>query len=174
MSEYLYSLAMSWALWAAVAVLLVSLLGYLPFADNLPIVGPYARVARLVAFLTFGLVCALVDRRSADARSEIAQLKRDLSFAETQIQNNAATAADKARLADASATAALAADMKANTYEQWLALQPASKCVGDDLDGDDVRWLSDIRPRRETRRPDKSGGFHFPRLRGIGKEARNP
>jgi hypothetical protein len=174
MSEYLYSLAVSWALWAAVAVLLVSLLGYLPLADKVPIVGPYARVARLVAFLTFGLVCALVDRRSADARSEIAQLTRDLSFAQTQIQNIAATAADKARLANASATAALVADMKANTYEQWLALQPARKCDDDDLDSDDVRWLSDIKPRRETGSANRPGGFTFPRLRGFGKETANP
>lgn len=174
MSDYLYSLAVSWALWAAVAVLLVSLLGHLPLAEKLPIVGPYARAARLVAFLTFGLVCALVDRRSADARSEIAQLTRDLNFANAQIQNNAATAADKVRLTDASATAALVADMKVNTYEQWLSLQPARKCDDDDLDSDDVRWLSDIKPRRETGSAKRPGGISLPRLRGFGNKAANP
>jgi hypothetical protein len=168
MTDWLWSLATSWALWVAVAVLLVALVvGYLPFLDKFPIIGPYVKVARFVAFLTFGLVCALLDRRSADARAEIAQLKRDLSFAELQISNNAATADEKARLAAASLSAAAGAQLKANTYEQWLATRPGAGCA---LGDDDLARMQDIKPRRAVSGgTGKAVGQPLSRLRGFGE-----
>lgn len=164
MTDWLWSLATSWAQWVAVAVLLVSLVGYFPFADKIPIVGPYARVARLVAFLSFGLVCALVDRRSADGRAEIARLRVDLAFSEMQLSNQLAAAAVKAKLADASAAAAVDAQMKANDYETRLSAHPVGDCG---LDDDDISGMQNIRPRRAG--AVNRGGADPSRLRRIGE-----
>jgi hypothetical protein len=164
--------------WAATSHIVLSIVagmllatlvvGYLPFGERLPIIGPYVRVARFASFLLFGLLCALLDRQSADTRSEIAQLKRDLSFAEIQISNNAATAADRERIAFASAAAAADAQSKAKTYELWLATLPRDD--SDLITLDESHWLQDIKPRRAAAGSSaKAVRQPVPRLRGFGE-----
>jgi len=150
MTDFLLSLATSnLALGIVGCVLAVALvIGFMPLLSYFPVIGPYVPVAKLVAFLLFGLLCALIDRRSADSREQIATLQKDLAFSRLQLNNSTAAAADKARLDEASKAAAAADDLKAKTYEQWLKTQPASPAGCDDLSDDDVRWLRDIQPRR--------------------------
>jgi hypothetical protein len=174
MTDLLFTLATSNLMLSCIGIALIALmiLGFVPGMSLVPFVGAYVPVAKLLAFLLFGLLCALIDRRSADTRAQVAQLQRDLSFAEMQISNNAATAADKARLADASNAAALADQLKVKTYAQWLALQPDPNGC-DTLTDDDVRWLRDVQPRRASS-AGKAGGLSLSRLRGSGKGPENP
>jgi hypothetical protein len=170
MEDFLFSLATSnVALSLLGGLLLVALvIGFMPLLNYIPVIGPYVPVAKLVAFLVFGILCALIDRRSADARDQIASLKRDLSFAELQISNSAATAADAARLQGESNQAALSYDKTVNTYEQWLKMQPAAAAGCDDLTDDDVRWLRDVEPRRAAG-AGKAGDQSASGLRKLGK-----
>ncbi|WP_316205857.1 hypothetical protein [Bradyrhizobium sp. SZCCHNS1012] len=170
MTDFLWSLSTSnLALGIVGCVLAVALvIGFMPLLSYFPVIGPYGPVAKLVAFLLFGLLCALIDRRSADSREQIATLQKDLAFSQLQLNNSTAAAADKARLDEASKAAAAADDLKAKTYEQWLKTQPASPAGCDDLSDDDVRWLRDIQPRRAAGSI-KAGHQPASRLRGFGE-----
>jgi hypothetical protein len=164
-ADWFWWLATSHIALSIVATLLVAALvvGFVPFLKYAPVIGPYVPVAKLAAFLSFGLLCALLDRRSADTRAELSQLRLDLAFSQSQLANQKAAAADKARLAAASGAAAVDAQMKANDYEQRLASRPLGGCA---LDDDDVRGLQDIRPRRAGA---VLGGADSARLRGFAR-----
>lgn len=170
MQDFFWTLATSYLALSIVAVVLVAALvvGYFPLLKWVPVIGPYVRVAQLVAFLTFGLLCALLDRQSAGSRAEIARLRVDLAFSEMQLSNQLAAAAVKAKLADASAAAAVDAQMKANNYETRLAARPVGDCG---LDDDDISGMQNIRPRRAG--AVKPGGANPSRLRGIGERLFN-
>ena len=86
---WLQAAALVLAIAGAAAVMLAALVvGYIPFGEYLPGIGRYVKPARLVAFLTFGALCALVtvqlatDRcaalRAADREAaERARIERD-------------------------------------------------------------------------------------------------
>lgn len=167
MDSFLWSLATSYLALSTVAglVVLALIVGYFPLLKWVPIIGPYVAVARVVAFLAFGLLCGLVDRRAADTRAEVAQLRIDLAFSQVQLANQKAAADDKARLAEASAASAAIAEQKATNYETFVLSAPAVCPGGDDFDGELLRVLHDIKPRR-ARGP---GGANPKGLRGFGE-----
>lgn len=169
METLFWTLATSYVALSIVAAIVVAALvvGYDPLLKFIPVVGLYIPAAKVIAFLSFGLLCALLDRRSADNRAEVAQLRTDIAFSQAQLANQKATAADKARLADASADAANAAQLKASTYESLILAKPAAAGC-DDLDPDLANVLHGIQPRRGSG-ASKSGGANRARLRGFGK-----
>lgn len=89
LSEWLQAAALALSIGGACLLLFASLIvGYMPFADKLPVIAPYVTPARCVAFLAFGGLTALVtlqfagDRcdalRSSDrAAAERARVQRD-------------------------------------------------------------------------------------------------
>ena len=144
MASLFWSIATSdWALWLDAVVLVAALIvGYAPLVKWLPVIGPYVRVAKLVAFLVFGLLCAMVSHRLADESAELARVKIDLAFSQLQLNTQRQTADVAAKLrADAEANAATANE-KVTDYEKWLSKLPAT--CGCAFDDDDVRSLHDI------------------------------
>lgn len=173
MENLFWTLATSYWVLGALTVLLIAALvvGYDPLLKFIPAVGLYSPIGKVVAFFAFGLLCALLNRRTADMRAEVAQLHNDLAFTQSQLGVQKAIADDKARLAAASSDAAASANLKASTYETLLLSKPVDpkKPAGcDDADAELLDVLRGIQPRRGTA-SGRSLGANPARLRGFGK-----
>lgn len=172
MDSLFWSIATShFALLAIAGMLLAALVvGYVPLLKFVPVIGPYVRVAKLVAFLTFGLLCALLDRRSADMRAEINQLRTDLTFADVQLNNLRQTADDKARLAGELHSRVSEISAKVADYESRLASVPENPDCPDRVTRDEQRELRAITERV----PKQSKLSAWQRVRGLGGKRRSP
>lgn len=124
-------------------LLLVCLVvGWLPFAKYIPVIGPEVLPARLVALLVALLIAFLAGVRTADQRATLDNLKAALALqsADLDIANQSA--------ADANARAAQiqqAADAQKKVDHAYIAsLKSRPAC---DLDDSDIRDLDGVRDR---------------------------
>ncbi|ABE63157.1 hypothetical protein Nham_2365 [Nitrobacter hamburgensis X14] len=131
------------ALWIDAVILAAALIvGYAPLLKWFPVIGPYVRVAKLVAFLVFGILSAAVSHRLTDESAELARVKIDLAFSQLQLDTQKQAAETAAKLRAEAEAKAEQANQKVTDYEERLAKQPADH--GCNLDSDDVRSLHDI------------------------------
>lgn len=163
-----WAAATSYLVLAVLAAIVIAALvvGYDPLLGFVPVLASYRPIARVIAFVVFGLLCALLDRRAADMRGELAQLRTDLAFSQLQLAAQKAAAADADRLLKASQAAAATAQLKASTYETLILSKPVAP--GDHADAALLAVLHGIQPRRGAG-SGKSGGTDPARLRGFGK-----
>lgn len=144
MADLFWSVATSGVVLSITGIVLVAALvvGHLPLIGRIPAVAPYVVAARLAVYPMLALLAFLIGVRITDERAELKQAKRDLAFAQLQLdtQKQAAEAAAKLRV-EAEAKAEQA-NQKVTDYEERLAKQPAGN--GCNLDGDDVRSLRGI------------------------------
>jgi hypothetical protein len=122
----------------------------------------FARPAALVcaAFFFFNS-----GYRVADRRADLKQARIDLAFAQTQLENMAATAADKSRLAASADRRVSEISQKVTEYEQRLAAHPLAAGCADPVTDADERELRELaNPPRAGRRPLSL----IDRLRGSG------
>jgi hypothetical protein len=145
MTDWLWWLATSDGVLSLIALVLVVafVVGHIPLAKLLPVVGPYVVLARFVALLALGLLCFLVGARIADERAEVAQLKRSVEWQKIQLEAQDAAAADAERLRKDAEARADAANQRVIDYEDKLSKQPAGcGCALDDADVDSLRNIA--------------------------------
>ncbi|WP_458760564.1 hypothetical protein ACSVBT_07155 [Afipia sp. TerB] len=144
MSDLIWSLATSYlALGIIGAVALAALIvGHVPLAKYLPVVGPYVVLARFVSYLALMLLCFLIGTRLADERAETKRLKTDLAFTRLQLEAQKSSAETAAKLRAQAEQQAATLEQKVSEYEDRLAKSPAG--CGCNLDADDVDSLRGI------------------------------
>ncbi|WP_454000712.1 hypothetical protein [Afipia felis] len=144
MSDLIWSLATSYlALGIIAAIAVVALVvGHVPLAQYLPVVGPYVVLARFVSYLAPMLLCFLIGTRLADERAEVKRLKIDLAYARLQINAQKAVADTAAMLRAQAEQQAATLEKKVSDYEAKLAKQPQG--CGCAFDDDDVGSLHGI------------------------------
>lgn len=144
MADLIWSLATSYlALGIIGAVALAALIvGHVPLARLLPVIGPYVVLARFVSYLALMLLCFLIGTRLADERAETKRLKTDLAYARLQIEAQKASADTAAHLRAKAEQQAATLEQKVSEYEDRLAKSPAG--CGCEFDADDVNSLRNI------------------------------
>ena len=144
MADLFWSVATSYLALSIIGTVLLAALvvGHVPLARYLPVIGPYVALAQFVAYPTLALLALLIGVRIADERAELKQVKLDLAFSQLQLnaQKQSAETADKLR--QQAEQAAEQANQKVTDYEERLAKQPAG--CGCNFDDGDVRSLHDI------------------------------
>lgn len=144
MIDLFWSVATSYLALSIIGTVLLAALvvGHVPLARYLPVIGPYVALAQFVAYPTLALLAFLIGVRIADERAELKQVKLDLAFSQLQLdaQKQSAETADKLR--QEAQQQAEQANQKVTEYEERLAKQPAGR--GCNFDDGDVRSLHDI------------------------------
>ncbi|UPJ43946.1 hypothetical protein IVB40_07710 [Bradyrhizobium sp. 40] len=165
-SGLFWDLATSDVALAIVAVILIAsfVVSRVPFVSMIPAIAPYVVLAGFVTYLALAGLMLCVGYRLSDERAALRQLKIDLDWSESQLEQQKATAEDKAQLAKEKAAEAEDLKGKVDGYEQRLAAQPVGDCGLDDGDLDGLRAL-----RGRAKQPD---GRHPSRLRGLGGASR--
>jgi len=144
MTDLIWSLATSYLALSIIGIVLLAALivGYFPLASYLPVIGPYVRVAKLIAFLLFGVLSFLIATRLSDERAEVKRLKTDLAFTKLQLDTQKQTAEQAQKLRDEAEKQAAEANQKVTDYEDRLAKSPSG--CGCSFDDDDVNSLRGI------------------------------
>ncbi|WP_426526793.1 hypothetical protein [Bradyrhizobium sp. McL0615] len=108
--------------------------GFLPFARFLPVVGPYVPAAKIVAVLVAAVICFKLGFRLASEQEEAGRLRATIAAQKADLDNAAKSAADATQRAseiEASANAQHETDAQ---YIRSLALRPEPGCLLDDGD----------------------------------------
>lgn len=144
MTDLIWSLATSYLALSIIALIAVAALvvGHVPLAKYLPVIGPYVVLARFVSYLALMLLMFLVGTRLADERAEVKRLKTDLAFTQLQLDTQKQTAEQAQKLRDEAEKQAAEANQKVMDYEDRLAKSPSG--CGCSFDDDDVNSLRGI------------------------------
>ena len=144
MADLIWAAATSYLVLGVISAFLLAALvvGYFPLLKWFPVIGPYVRVAKLIAFLLFGVLSFLIATRLADERAEVKRLKTDLAFTRLQLDTQKQTAEQAQKLRDEAEQKAAEANQKVTDYEDRLAKSPSG--CGCSFDDDDVNSLRGI------------------------------
>jgi hypothetical protein len=105
--------------------------GFLPFARFLPVVGPYVPAAKVVAVLVAAVICCKLGFRLASEQEEAGRLRAAQRADLDNAAKSAADATQRASEIEASANALHETDAQ---YIRSLALRPVPGCLLDDGD----------------------------------------
>jgi hypothetical protein len=122
----------------ALAALIVT---HVPLIRWIPTIDDYLRLAAAVGYLALFLFGLFLGARIADERAENQRLKGELQWSDNQLEQQKATAEEKARLLDEAEARATEANNKVQSYVDTLSKLPADDCV---ITADDRRRLLDI------------------------------
>ncbi|MGX1353358.1 hypothetical protein AB7M49_006979 [Bradyrhizobium elkanii] len=132
MSDLFWDIATSgWVLAAIVAVLVAAfIVSHVPsiVVRFWPTVAAYSKAASLVQVIAAALLFFLIGFRVSDERAETRQLKNDLAFTETQIENAKATAKDAERLKAEAEAKADEAKGQLDDFRAHLKTDPPADC----------------------------------------------
>ncbi|BEV46007.1 hypothetical protein [Afipia carboxidovorans] len=145
MSDLIWSLATSYLSLTGIGILaaVALIVGHVPLAKYLPVVGPYVVLARFVSYLALMLLAFLIGTRLADERAAVKQLKTDLAYARLQIEAQKASAEAAAKLRAQAEQQAATLEKKVTDYEDQLAKQPEGcGCAFDDGDVNSLRGIA--------------------------------
>lgn len=144
MADLIWALATSYIALAIIGAIAAAALivGHVPLAKYLPVIGPYVVLARFVSYLALMLLCFLIGTRLADERAETKRLKIDLAYARLQIEAQKASAETAAQLRAQAEQQAATLEKKVSDYEDRLAKSPNG--CGCDFDDSDVNSLRGI------------------------------
>jgi hypothetical protein len=108
--------------------------GFIPFARFLPVVGPYVPAAKVVAVLAAALICFKLGFRLATEQQEAKFLRATIVAQKADLDNARKSAVDATQRASEIEAASNAQHENDAEYIRSLALRPVPGCLLDDGD----------------------------------------
>ncbi|AVT76651.1 hypothetical protein RPPS3_25880 [Rhodopseudomonas palustris] len=128
---------MSLAVVAAIAILITNF----PLVRWFPALETYVSTATAIGYIALLMFGAVLGARIADERAETKKLRDNLAWSNKQLEQQAASAAEAARLRQQAEAKANDAQRKVEDYESELAKRKG--CV-DPLTRDDLKRMRDL------------------------------